>query len=183
MSRFPVAFRPSAFASWVIHSPLGNWAFLAVGLPVLGAKGRTPSGFHVPHVRVATGLGALSTPGTVVLMRPTAFLRSPPAVLQRQNPYTPVLLPSSGLNITRHHRGFTAFTRPVFPWPVVPGWNGNPWAFPPELHTPLLPATHVGVGTGVEHTPGTTQSTTSVDPPFCESSRNVRPRVAQGSCW
>ena len=88
-----------------------------------------------------------------------------------------------GFNITRHHRGFTAFTRPVFPWPVAPGWNGHPWAFPPELHTSLLPATHVGVGTGVEHTPGTTQSTTSVDPPFCESSRNVRPRVARGSCW
>ncbi len=35
-----------------------------------------------------------------------------------------------GLNLTRHHRGFTAFTLPVFPWPVVPGWNGHPRAFP-----------------------------------------------------
>jgi len=35
-----------------------------------------------------------------------------------------------GLNLTRNHRGFTAFTRPVFPWPVVPGWNGHPWASP-----------------------------------------------------
>jgi hypothetical protein len=56
MSRFPVAFRLPAFASRVIHSPLGDWAFLAVGLP---GYARTPSGFHVPHARAATGLGVL----------------------------------------------------------------------------------------------------------------------------
>jgi hypothetical protein len=28
----------------------------------------------------------------------------------------------------RHQRGFTRFTRPVFPSPVAPGWNGRPWA-------------------------------------------------------
>ena len=33
MSRFPVAFRLPAFASRVILSPLGDWAFLTVGLP------------------------------------------------------------------------------------------------------------------------------------------------------
>jgi hypothetical protein len=36
----------------------------------------------------------------------------------------------AGLRITRHHRGFKQFTRPIFPSPVAPGWNGNPWAFP-----------------------------------------------------
>jgi hypothetical protein len=34
-SRFPVAFRPSAFASWVLLRPLGSCAFLAVGLPAV----------------------------------------------------------------------------------------------------------------------------------------------------
>jgi hypothetical protein len=93
-SRFPVAFRPPAFASRVILFPLGGWAFLAVGLPVSVARGRTPSGFHVPHARVATGLGALSTPRTAVLSRLAQNLQPPPAASQRQCPYTPVLLPS-----------------------------------------------------------------------------------------
>ena len=31
--------------------------------------------------------------------------------------------------ITRCQRRFTQFTRPVFPLPVAPGWNGSPWAF------------------------------------------------------
>ena len=39
------------------------------------------------------------------------------------------------------------------------------------------PTTHVGVGTGHEHGPETTPST-STDPPICVFSRNVRPRVA-----
>ena len=34
-SRFPVAFRPSAFASWVLLRPLGSCAFLTVGLPAV----------------------------------------------------------------------------------------------------------------------------------------------------
>jgi len=36
------------------------------------------------------------TPGTVVLSRPTALLRPPPAALQRPVPIPPVLLPSPG---------------------------------------------------------------------------------------
>ncbi len=183
MARFPVAFRLPAFASWVILSPLGNWAFLAVGLPVLVAKARAPSGFHVPHARVATGMGALSTPGTAVLTRPTAFLRSPPAASQRQSPCTPVLLPSSG---AQHHEASSrvhCIHPSGLPLACSARMRRAPLGLSPELHTLPSPAAHVGVGTGVEHTPGTTQSTTSVDPPFCESSRNVRPRVAQGSCW
>jgi len=44
-SRFPAAFRPSAFASWVILRPLGNWS-LPHGRPTgaPSATRRTPSG-------------------------------------------------------------------------------------------------------------------------------------------
>jgi len=35
-----------------------------------------------------------------------------------------------GSVLMRHQRGFTRFTRPVFPSPVVPGWNGHPRALP-----------------------------------------------------
>ena len=33
----------------------------------------------------------------------------------------------------RHQQGFTRFTRPVFPSPVAPGWNGRPWTHPPSF--------------------------------------------------
>jgi hypothetical protein len=86
MPRFPVAFRLPAFAFWVILSPLGGWAFLAVGLPVLVAKDRTPSGFHVPHARNSTGVGASCIPGTVVLTRSTKNPRPAPAASLRPAP-------------------------------------------------------------------------------------------------
>ncbi len=71
MSRFPAAFRPPAFAFRVILFPPGNWAFLTVGLPAPPDIG-PGRGYHVPHLRDMTGLGALSTPGTAMLSRPDA---------------------------------------------------------------------------------------------------------------
>ena len=47
---FLLPFGCLAFASRVILFPLGDWASLAVGLPVRVARNRTPSGFHVSHV-------------------------------------------------------------------------------------------------------------------------------------
>jgi hypothetical protein len=43
------------------------------------------------------------------------------------------------------------FTRPAFPSPVAPMMGWEPLGFFPELHTELLPATHVEEGTGLEH--------------------------------
>jgi len=40
-----------------------------------------------------------------------------------------------------------AFTRPAFPSPTTPGWNGNGFGFHPGLRTPQLPATHAKAGT------------------------------------
>jgi hypothetical protein len=122
-------------------------------------QGRTPLGFHVPHVRVATGLGALSTPGTAVLTRPTAFLRPPPAVFQRQRPCTSVGHPSSE---AKHHEASLrvhCIHPSGLPLACSPRMEREPLDFSPELRTPPLPAAHVRVGTGLEHWPGTTQST------------------------
>jgi hypothetical protein len=175
VSRFPVAFRLPAFASRVILSPLGGWASLAVGLP---DNARTPSGFHVSHARVATGEGALSTPRTAVVTRPTASLRPPPAALQRQRPCTPARFPSSEALL--HEASLRVHC--IHPSGLPPACGSRmeraPLGFLPELRTPPLPATHVRVGTGLEHWPGTTLSTSSVDPPSYESTRIVRPRVA-----
>jgi hypothetical protein len=175
VSRFPVAFRLPAFASRVILSPLGDWASLAVGLP---GGARTPSGFHVSHARVATGEGALSTPGTTVLTRPIASLRPPPAASQRQCPYTPAEHPSSGAKLDEASLRVHCIHPSGLPLACGPRMERGPLGFSPELRTPPLPATHVRVGTGLEHWPGTTQSTSSVDPPSYKSTRIVRPRVA-----
>ncbi len=156
-------------------SPLRSWTFLAVGLP---DNARTPSGFHVPHPRVTTGKGALSTPRTAVLTRPIASLRPPPAASQRECPYTPAEHPSSGAQLDEASLRVHCIHPSGLPLACVPRMERAPLGFSPELRTLPLPATHVRVGTGIEHLPGTTQSTSSVDPPSHESTRIVRPRVA-----
>ena len=105
----------------VIRFPPGNWAFLAVGLPdtTLGPDPRR--GYHVPHARAATGMGASCTPGTAMLTRLTCILQPAPAASQRPVPAPRYCIPSAGPLITRHQRRFTRFTRPVFPSPVAPG--------------------------------------------------------------
>jgi len=178
VSRVPVAFRLPAFAFRVILCPLGDWAFLAVGLP---GNARTPSGFHVSHARAATGLGALSTPGTAVLTRPTFAPRPPPAAFNGNVPAPRSNLHHPGLSITRHHRGFTCVHPSGLPLACSPRMERAPLSFSPELRTPPSPATHVRVGTGLEHWPEATPpaSCHDADPPFCEPIRNVRPRVAR----
>jgi hypothetical protein len=56
----PAAFRPLAFASWIVLFPLGTSAVLASGLLTWV---RPPWGSHVPHHREPTGVGAFYTPG------------------------------------------------------------------------------------------------------------------------
>jgi len=149
MSRFPVAFRLPAFASRVVALPLGDWASLAVGLP---AKDRTPSGFHVPHAQDTAGVGALSTPGMAVLTRPSLRHRPPPAAFpaaQSLHPGATCTYP--GLNLTRHHRGFTCVHPSGLPLACGPRMHRRPLGFSPELRTPPSPAAHVRVGMGLEH--------------------------------
>jgi|GEM_PF-3570245 len=129
LSRFPVVFRLPAFSSRVILSPLG------VGLPLRSAYRAVPgprrdSMFHTHQLR----------PGRVPSRprgRRCSHGRS--RVSGRRLPHPSVNVPAPrsnihhpGLNLTGHHRGFTGFTRPTFPWPVTPGWNGSPWASPPS---------------------------------------------------
>ena len=111
--RFPAAFRPPAFASWAscpaeeFRSPHGR--------PTRRSPGPR-RGFHVPHIRVTAGLGALFTP------RPSGALATgpiPPATArplsQGPGPITPVLIPSPELSITRRHQGFTRVHPPGLP--------------------------------------------------------------------
>ena len=159
---FPVAFRPPAFASWASCSRRG------IPLPSRSAyQAAAPGprrGFHVPHIRVTAGLGALFTPRPAVLTRPVRSLRPPLAASSRGQALSPrSSIPSPGLSITRRHQGFT---------------HVHPPGLPPRLWSPdgtralgLAPrASHPnrqdlrrtpGRGTGIEHSPGATRPTSS----------------------
>ena len=130
-------------------------------LPVLGSMrrhGAAERGFHVPHLRDTTGVGASSTPGTAVLSWPDAVpgQRLPLPSGQSLSPRN--LLPSRGYSITGHQRRFTRFTRPACPSPVTPGWDGSPRAFPCAPHPAVTSDARQG-GAGHEHAPGTTLPT------------------------
>ena len=116
-------------------------------------------GFHVSHLRDTTGVGALSTPGTAVLLPARCRARPAPAASQRPVPAPRTCIPPAGLLFTRHQRGFTRFTRPVCPWPVASRMGREALELSPVLRTPPLPAAHDRAGPGREHAPGTTRPT------------------------
>jgi len=58
VSRFPVALWATGIRFLVILCPLGNWAFLTVGLPAPVNRTGPQRDCHVPHARAATGVGA-----------------------------------------------------------------------------------------------------------------------------
>jgi hypothetical protein len=122
-------------------------------------------GYRVPHARAATGVGALYTPGTAVLVPAKARARPAPAALPRPVPGPCSYVPPAGVRFTRHRRGFTRFTRPVFPglWP--PGWNGQPLGFSPGFAPRRYRRRTPRMGQAVEHGPGTARSH-QVDPPI-----------------
>src|SRR6476620_9131946 len=93
--RFPVAFRPSAFASWVLLRPLGTFS-LPRGRPTGGRPAGPQRGCHVAHEQDSTGQGAPFTPGTVVRSRPATILRPAPAASQRPVPTALLTHPIGG---------------------------------------------------------------------------------------
>ena len=113
--RFPVAFRLSALASWVILRPLGNCAFLTVGLPTESTTG-PQRGCHVAHEQDSTGQGAPFTPGTVVRSRPATTLRPAPAAFQRPVPTAPLTHPIGGGHLHEASSGVHSHS------PITPRW-------------------------------------------------------------
>ena len=132
MSRCPAAFRLPAFASRSSHSRRGTQpSSRSAYRPTAGPR----RGYRVPHARVATGLGALCSPRTTVLIPAGARPQPASAAFSTASPRTPPRQPiMRRLCITRHQREFKRFTRPVFPSPVTPGWNGSASAFPRASH-------------------------------------------------
>ena len=172
MSRFPAAFRPPAFASWSSCARRGTGPSLRSAYRSC-CQGRTPTGLP-RSARMSCGRGGCPLyPGDCGAR--TAGRSSPAAAcrLAAARPCTPVQQPTTGGFLSRGIiKGSRSFTRPAFPWPVAPGWIGSPWACPPGLHTPPLPAAHAGVGTGIV---GTCLSYVTIS--WSSSQRNHSPRA------
>src|SRR6266516_4882423 len=98
--RFPVAFRPPAFASGasLLARELRPSYDRPTGRPVL--RRLDPDQVSVFHTReTRLGLAVLSTPGTAVSTRPQEHLWPPPAASQRPAPATLCSNPSPGRSL------------------------------------------------------------------------------------
>jgi hypothetical protein len=155
---FPVVFRPPASACWASCSRRG------VPLPSRSAYQATSAwtrrGFHVPHIRVTTGLAALFTP------RPSGAHTTGPIppvaarpLCQGLGPITPVFIPSPELSITRRHQGFTRVQPPgLLPGLVDPLDGAGALGHIPRASHPNRQDLRRTPGreTGIEHSPGAT---------------------------
>ena len=148
-SRFPVAFRLPAFASWPSFARWGTGPSLRPAYRSCG-QGRTPTGLS-RSARMSCGRGGCPLyPGDCGAR--TAGRSSPAATrrLAAARPCTP--RPASHhrrLLITRHHQGFTVVHPSGLPLACSPRVEREPLGFAPGLHTPPSPAAHAGVGTGI----------------------------------
>jgi hypothetical protein len=96
--------------------------------------------------------GPLLYPGAAVSSRPAGHHRSAPAASQRPALHPRCHHPSAREVVTRHQQRFTQLTRPIFPLPIAPERNENPFGVSLQLRTPPLPATHAKAGTGLTDT-------------------------------
>ena len=129
----------------VLLCPPRSWAFLTVGLP---AKAGPRRGFRVSHARAAIGVGALSTPGTVVLILTAVARRPAPAACQPLVPKPRHDIPSmQGSGSRSINQGFTRVHPSDLPLACDPLMEQEPLRLSSELRTPQLSATHVEVGT------------------------------------
>ena len=98
VSRFPAAVRLPAFASRPSHSR--RELSPPQGRPT-GQTAGPRRGYRVPHARVATGLGALSSPRTTVLIPAGARPQSASAAFSTASPCTPPQQPIMRVSASR----------------------------------------------------------------------------------
>jgi hypothetical protein len=160
VSRFPVAFRPPAFASRSSCSRRG-----------VGPSSRSAYRARLP-ARTPTGLPRSTRMscdrGGCPLYPEDGGAPRPSRLLDRRLPlcHGQSLLPAgtshqAGHCFTRHQRGFTRFTRPVFPSPVAARMERAALGLSPGLRTPPTKSRRRTPrwGQANEHRPGTTRST------------------------
>lgn len=173
LSRFPVAFRPPAFASWpsvprwAINLPYGQ---LTSHVPTLVTG--TQRDCHVPHDRESTGVGALSTPRQTVSPDRSPVLRSASAASQRHAFHPHLLLPSAGSTLRGINKGSLTFTRPVFPFTSSPRMGRGALGLD---HLSSAPRSHPrrtsGWGQANRHRPKVSASASTEPPCLTHSNR------------
>jgi hypothetical protein len=176
LSWFPAAFRLPALASWSSCSRRG------VGLSSRSAYRPTAGprrGFRVSHARAAIGVGALSTPGTMVLILTAVALRPASVASQRRVPTPRRSYPSIRGSASRSiNQGFKRFHPSDLPLACGPRMARAPLGFLPSFAPgPYGPRTS-GWGQVIEHGPAT-RSTSSTSLQSCVLTQYVRPRVAR----
>ena len=166
MSRFPAAFRLPAFRFSVIRCPPRNSALLTVGLPDLSPDLDGVTAFRTHELR--PGWVPSIPRGRRCSSRSEDRAQPAPAALPRLALRPCSSIPSAGIRLTRHQRGFKQFTRPACPSPVAARMERAALGLPPSF-TPRRPGAdesrRSGAKGAIEHEPGTTL-TTSAEPPI-----------------
>jgi len=126
-----------------------------------GPRSGPRRGYRVPHACATTGVGALFTPRTAVLIPAETPAQPAPAASQRPVLSSPPPTTHRRGSLTRHQQGFRRFTRPVFPAPGAPGQDEKRLGLTLELRTPPTKSRRRTSrrGQAIEHGPGTTRPT------------------------
>jgi hypothetical protein len=151
---FPAAFPLPAFASWSSFPAEG------LGLPhgrLTGHMAGPRRGFHVPHARATTGVGALYTPGTTVLTRAGHDHQPASAAPPRLSPCTPPRPPSMrGSALRGINEGSSNSPVRSSPRSTPPDGTGSVFSFPPSFAPRPCEQRTSGRGQATEHGPETT---------------------------
>jgi hypothetical protein len=176
VSRFPAAFPPPAFASWSSCSRRGTGPSSRSADRTQGSGPRR--GFHVPHARATTGVGALYIPGTTVLTR-TGHDHQPASAASQRH------VPAPRHN---HHRceapldetstRVQAIHPSGLPLACDPRMEQEPLGFAPSFAPRDYLQRTSGRGQAIEHGPETTLYVIDLASKPASFTRNVRPRVA-----
>jgi hypothetical protein len=138
LSRFPAVFPPPAFASWSSCSRRGigrssRSAYrIAIGEPDPDGVSTFRTLKQRPGWVPSISRGRRCSPGLATITSPRLSHLSDASL----RPATTTHLSETLLHETST-KGSNDFTRPVFPSPVAPGWNGSPWALPRASHPDL----------------------------------------------
>jgi hypothetical protein len=130
LSRFPAAFRLPAFASRSSDSRRGIGPSLRSAYrPRAGPR----RGYHVPHARASTGVGAPSTPRTAVLSRLKSSPWPAPAASQRPVPAPRYNIPSNEVPLHEASTRVQAIHPSGLPLACSPRMERAPLGFPPSF--------------------------------------------------
>ncbi len=178
VSRFPVAFRPPAFASRSSDArrgigPSSRSAYRTIGPDLDGV-----TAFRTHELR--PGWLPPSPRGRRCSSRPEGVPGRRLPLPNGQSLHPRHQQSVGEARLTRHQRGFKQFSRPVFPSPGAPGQNGNPLSFPPSF-APRRPRAGQRTsrwGQAIEHGPGLHAQHHISRPSDRALTHYVRPRVA-----